>query len=231
MDIERMVEALGDGKEEGGPTLYCCSQGVLYVKRSSKPDSKKIIRLQRPVGTSVRATGTTWRGPGGGLWAELDEARGSEGGWALVNGPGFDLSGPALVDASKDKDLVLLEIVMLDYQALPVWASLVPKDLTIRKVKRMMCQQTGLVEGHCCLGKDPPVHPDSKEPISIDYMPTLQDDNTVASLKFSGTGRIYLIYLDELPQDFKRPGAIVIKRDTVSSPAPIDWTSKPATAQ
>mmetsp|Transcript_106163 Transcript_106163/g.310336 ORF Transcript_106163/g.310336 Transcript_106163/m.310336 type:complete len:219 (-) Transcript_106163:110-766(-) len=212
MDVESMVEAVSDGLEEGGPQLYCCSQGAIFVKRSSNPKSKKIIRLQRPVGTNVHTTGKTWRGPGGGTWAELNAARG-ETGWALVDGPGFGLNGPALVDAAKDRDLVRLEIILLDVQAMPIFESLLPKDLTLKKVKKIMCQQTGLVEGHCCLGKDIPYHHDSKQPISIDYMPSLEEDRTVGSLGFPGAGRIYCIYLEELPQDFKRPEPIQISLD------------------
>mmetsp|Transcript_51220 Transcript_51220/g.158691 ORF Transcript_51220/g.158691 Transcript_51220/m.158691 type:complete len:235 (+) Transcript_51220:161-865(+) len=231
MDVESMVDALGDGTDEAqnGPKLYCVIQGALFVKRSSNPESKKIIKLQRPVGTNLHATGKTWRGPGGGLWAQLNATRG-ETGWVLVDGPGFGLAGPALVDAAKDRELVRIDIVLLDHQALPIFESLVPKDLTIRKLKRMMCQKTGLIEGHCCLGKDPPVHPDSREVISIDYMPSLQDDKTVGSLGFPGAGRVYCIYLDELPQDFKRPEPIKIDLEAVKPPmqAPTDWKNSAA---
>lgn len=229
MDIEGMVDAMADGMEEGSPKLYCCSQGVLFVKRSTNPESKKIIRLQRPVGTNVHTTGRIWRGPGGGVWAELNAARG-ESGWALVDGPGFGLNGPALVDAAKDKDLVRIEVILLDHQALPVFESLIPKEITVKKVKRMLCQQTGLIEGHCVLGKDPPKSPHSGESISIDYMPALEEDKSVGSLGFPGAGRLYLIYLDDLPQDFKRPQAIKIETETSKPAVSIDWKAKPAAA-
>lgn len=81
---------------------YACSTAAIFLKRSRDPASGKIVRLKREVGASVQTTGNTWTGPGGGLWVELEAGTNEEhGGWALVQGPGFGLSGPALVNRSE----------------------------------------------------------------------------------------------------------------------------------
>jgi len=217
--------ALPDEPAEGGPTLYCCSQAVLFVKKSKDPESKKIAKLQKPVGHNVYSTGRTWRGPSGGLWAELDVVRG-ELGWVLVEGPGFGLSGPALVDASKDKGFARVEVVLLDHLACVVFDSMLSRETSVRQLKKMLCQRTGLLQGHCVLGKDPPTHPDSGEPISIDYMPALPEEATVDSLGLGGAGRLYLIYLDEFPEDFKRGPRVQIDK-VFGERAPVTWRAKP----
>lgn len=81
---------------------YICSTAAIFLKKSQDPASGKIVRLKREVGTSVLTTGNTWTGPGGGLWVELEASASEEhGGWALVQGPGFGLRGPALVNRSE----------------------------------------------------------------------------------------------------------------------------------
>jgi len=201
-DMESLAVVM---EEKDGPKLYSCAQGVMFVKRSADPESTKIAKLMRPVGTSLRATGRTWTGPSGGVWAEIDELDGEHASWALVQGPGFGVSGPVLVEVSPDRKLVRLEVVLLDYQRSGVlFESMLPGTTTLAAVKRMVCQKTGLIQGHCCLGKDPPVNHDSGEPISIDYMPALSDEKDLDSLKFQDEGMLFLVYLDDLPKDFKR---------------------------
>lgn len=82
-----------------GPRRYCVAQGVLFAKRSDDPTIGDIVRSKPRPGKVVRTTGKSWRGPNGGLWAEFDAQAGEKPGWVLVEGPGFKLDGPALVEA------------------------------------------------------------------------------------------------------------------------------------
>mmetsp|Transcript_73380 Transcript_73380/g.215122 ORF Transcript_73380/g.215122 Transcript_73380/m.215122 type:complete len:285 (+) Transcript_73380:91-945(+) len=84
--------------DRDGPRLYRCAVPSIFLKRSEDPSAGQIVKLRREVGAEVQATGKTWTGPGGGIWAELEPSAGS--GWALVRGAGFGLTGPALVDPS-----------------------------------------------------------------------------------------------------------------------------------
>eukprot|EP00811_Abedinium_folium_P003629 NODE_13339_length_1171_cov_5.636973.p1 GENE.NODE_13339_length_1171_cov_5.636973~~NODE_13339_length_1171_cov_5.636973.p1 ORF type:complete len:253 (+),score=95.84 NODE_13339_length_1171_cov_5.636973:142-900(+) len=71
------------------PTAFRILRGEVYRRRE---DSEKIIKVSRDVGSTVRTTGETWRGPSGGLWAKLDTSSGEKPGWAYVEGPGFGAS-------------------------------------------------------------------------------------------------------------------------------------------
>ncbi|CAE7310391.1 unnamed protein product [Symbiodinium natans] len=75
------------------PVEYRVLQGALFKKPSKDPSSAKVTKLSRKVGSKVRSTGRTWRGPAGGLWIELDAKK---PGWLLVEGPGFNQTGPLL---------------------------------------------------------------------------------------------------------------------------------------
>lgn len=203
---------------DNGPTLYRCSQGLMFVKRSEEPASTKITRLKKPIGSYVYSTGRLWKGPSGGTWTELDAAKG-EMGWALVEGPGFGIAREALVDATRS-GVLKLEVVLLDVQACMVFESLITKDVTTRDVKKMVCQKTGLEVGFCCLGKDPPMNPQSGDTISIDYMPSLDDEKTVSSYGFVETAMLFLIYIGEYPPDFMKPPPIQISLQDLVQPQP-----------
>mmetsp|Transcript_19073 Transcript_19073/g.44858 ORF Transcript_19073/g.44858 Transcript_19073/m.44858 type:complete len:282 (-) Transcript_19073:466-1311(-) len=88
----------------GGPSIYLCATNSLFLKKSSNPRSGKIVKQKRDPGSQVQSTGRTWTGPSGGLWAELtpsaetSKEEGWDHAWALVDGPGFGLDGPALID-------------------------------------------------------------------------------------------------------------------------------------
>eukprot|EP00439_Symbiodinium_sp_Y106_P064010 s6040_g10.t1 len=52
------------------PVEYRVMQGPLFKKPSKDPNSSKVIKLNRKVGSKVQSTGQTWQGPAGGLWLE-----------------------------------------------------------------------------------------------------------------------------------------------------------------
>lgn len=78
--------------------VYRPTVGFLLVKRVADPSTGKIVKVTRATDSPVQSTGRVWTGPSGGRWTELDAEKGEQRGWALVEGPGFGLAGPALVD-------------------------------------------------------------------------------------------------------------------------------------
>jgi len=75
------------------------------MKRSEDPSSGKISKVKVPPEVRIYSSGRVWTGPSGGRWAQLDASRGGEAGWVLVEGPGFGLRGPALVDPASAEEL------------------------------------------------------------------------------------------------------------------------------
>jgi hypothetical protein len=73
--------------EKYGPAEYRIMQGVLFKKPSKDPASEKVIQLNRPVGSKIKTTGETWKGPSGGEWVYLDPFVEKEG-WVLIKGTG-----------------------------------------------------------------------------------------------------------------------------------------------
>lgn len=102
--LEKLQVDGGGPIESGGPTTYLCGPSGLFLKKSANPRSGKIVKQKRDEGSEVPATGRTWTGPSGGVWAELKpnksvaKEEGWDTAWALVEGPGFGLEGPALID-------------------------------------------------------------------------------------------------------------------------------------
>merc|ERR1719401_1802307 len=105
----------------------------------------------------------------------------------LIKGPGFGLTGPALLPLEKSSNLVDVRIQKLDTRSTCVWHSIVPADTTIGGIKILLCKKTKLQVSGCCLGKDPPIHPETRQPVAIDYMNVLKDNESLESLKFSKT--------------------------------------------
>mmetsp|Transcript_120860 Transcript_120860/g.270076 ORF Transcript_120860/g.270076 Transcript_120860/m.270076 type:complete len:318 (+) Transcript_120860:51-1004(+) len=82
--------------EEESPGVLFVLQGVLFRKEGASIEKAAVKKLKRASGTEVRVTGRCWRGPSGGLWAELDTTMGEKAGWVLIEGPGFGVDGPIL---------------------------------------------------------------------------------------------------------------------------------------
>lgn len=107
---ETALEAAVEEPEPCGPCEYHVVQGPLVKKPGTQgPTGSKIIKLNRKVGSVVKTTGQTWRGPAGGEWVELDPAV-EKPGWLLVEGPGFDLPGPLLDRVQPDDPAVVLSL-------------------------------------------------------------------------------------------------------------------------
>jgi len=110
-NMNKMVVDGGGPIEGGGPCLYVCGTNAIFLKKSSNPRAGKIVKQKRDPGSQVQSTGRTWTGPSGGMWTELlPSSEGSkeeswDKAWALVDGPGFGLDGPALIDPTRPPDL------------------------------------------------------------------------------------------------------------------------------
>merc|ERR1711879_233018 len=82
-------------------------QSSLFKKPGSDPETQKITKLSRPLGSIVRTTGQSWTGPSGGKWVQLDPDA-EKPGWILVEGPGFNTPGPMLENAEPGEESPLI---------------------------------------------------------------------------------------------------------------------------
>eukprot|EP00913_Durusdinium_trenchii_P008660 g8134.t1 len=133
---------------EGAPTQYIVAQG--------DPTSQKILKAKRPVGSKIYTTGTIWKGPQGGVWAEVDIGKSpGEMGWALVEGPGFGLRGPSLIDPeANDGASQMIHIRWLKDP--PIFNCLMPKTATVGDLVDTFCARTGLNRKETILTKGLP---------------------------------------------------------------------------
>lgn len=186
---------------EDGPTIYKVVQGTVFLKRDKEPTSRNIVKLSLPVGKKLHSTGYTWKGPQGGTWAELNESRSKEVGWMLVEGPGFGVQGPLLMDEAAEEVRQVVKIKLTDSQD-AIFSCTVPKEVTIRTIIEMLCDQTGLENKEVVLTKGLPAKsPDgSGRLLPLDYtrpQDILSRDATVAEADI--TDVLNLVYMDELP--------------------------------
>ncbi|CAK9060190.1 unnamed protein product [Durusdinium trenchii] len=141
---------------EGAPTQYIVAQGVCFLKPGEDPTSQKILKAKRPVGSKIYTTGTIWKGPQGGVWAEVDIGKSpGEMGWALVEGPGFGLRGPSLIDPeANDGASQMIHIRWLKDP--PIFNCLMPKTATVGDLVDTFCARTGLNRKETILTKGLP---------------------------------------------------------------------------
>mmetsp|Transcript_44181 Transcript_44181/g.99590 ORF Transcript_44181/g.99590 Transcript_44181/m.99590 type:complete len:300 (+) Transcript_44181:68-967(+) len=78
-------------------TLYVL-QEVCFKKGGADPEKAGVVKLKRSTGHALKVTAARWRGPSGGLWAELEVSGDQKPGWVLIEGPGFGIEGPVLGD-------------------------------------------------------------------------------------------------------------------------------------
>lgn len=201
-----MAPIKDDNIENTGALAYRCAQPAMFVKRSERPDSKAICKIQRAVGSTIHSTGNVWTGPSGGKWCELDAVKG-EMGWMLISGPGFGLSGPALVDAEdiEKKNVVNLQVVLLRETASIAFQGFVDQNYTVGQLQKMIATETGLTKHHICLGKEPPAIKAGTR-LSIDYMRELNVDKKLIDCNIrvtNGVARLFLVYVGEYPKGFQ----------------------------
>lgn len=201
MSLEAL-RASDSAYNQDGPTIYQAVQGILFLKPDEEPTSTKIIKVKRPNGYKVHSTGYTWRGPQGGLWAEVDPTK-SSAGWVLVEGPGFGVKGPLLMSEETDNSLVTTINILINTED-TLFSVTLPHHVTVRTVIEMLCSRTGLENKEVVLTKALPAkNPDgSGRMLPLDYThpkDVLRREWTLAEADI--TDSLYLIYMDELPQD------------------------------
>jgi len=93
--MDRVV-LVASGYEFEESCTYQVLHDVCFRKDGADPEKAGIRKVKRSTGTPLSCTSRRWRGPSGGLWAELAESEGQKPGWVLVEGPGFGVDGPLL---------------------------------------------------------------------------------------------------------------------------------------
>jgi len=114
MSTQKTFARLAPGQSAGAmaaapaiaSTVYKLPPDVehVFLKRSEDPTKGAIAKVKRSAEYRVHSTGRVWVGPSGGRWAEIDASKSEEKGWALLEGPGFGLKGPALMKHAEDVD-------------------------------------------------------------------------------------------------------------------------------
>jgi len=92
---------------------YYVTLGVVYKKPGEDPETQKILKLNRKVGSIVHTTGKVWKGKSGGFWVEVDVSSGDSGaggksGYVMIDANGFGTPGPCLQKANKEDGPPLL---------------------------------------------------------------------------------------------------------------------------
>jgi len=195
----------GATTKHGGPTAYCVAQGMCFLKPSEEPSTTKILKAKRPVGSVIYATGQTWEGPQGGVWAEVDVARSpGEMGWVLVQGPGFGVKGPLLVDPSGTENASTLINIRWGKDP-PIFSCMMPKSATIGDLVQTFCARTGLNRKETIFTKSLPAKAPNGTGLLLptDYTASkdvLQNDMTIEAANISDT--LNLVYIGHFEEDY-----------------------------
>mmetsp|Transcript_21476 Transcript_21476/g.62177 ORF Transcript_21476/g.62177 Transcript_21476/m.62177 type:complete len:157 (+) Transcript_21476:900-1370(+) len=99
--VTDMVDDVPGSAAEGPTPLgHRVLQGIVsgaarpcFKKPGAYPESERVLKLTRPVGSLLASAGKTWRGPSGRRWVELEVATVEKLGWALIEGLGFGQPG------------------------------------------------------------------------------------------------------------------------------------------
>mmetsp|Transcript_93941 Transcript_93941/g.163147 ORF Transcript_93941/g.163147 Transcript_93941/m.163147 type:complete len:388 (+) Transcript_93941:78-1241(+) len=85
---------------------YYVTLGVIFKKPGDDPETQKMLKLTRKVGSIVHTTSKVWKAPKGGFWVELDVSNGDSGagekpGYVMIDAAGFGTPGPCLQIANE----------------------------------------------------------------------------------------------------------------------------------
>lgn len=183
---------------------YWVMQGPLFKKPGSDPETAKVIKLTKPVGSIVKTTGKLWKGPSGGEWVQLDPAT-EKPGWLLVEGPGFNVAGPMLDQAEPGQmePLVLkLYSMITDSELCEIC---IHKTQTIARVKQWVALRDphGLKPGKVLVANEMP-NDTERSSFSIAQFPTskLYDDKLkLQDTVFKSGDMVPYFYMGESTDD------------------------------
>lgn len=202
------IETTTTAMAEGGPTVYKVAQGQIFLKHSEEPAGGRIVKAVRPVGAVIYTTGHSWTGPRGGKWAEIDVARSpGEMGWILVEGPGFGVNGPLLIDPSVETKMQLVQIQGPDKDV--IFSLMMQTDQKVKQLIDALCKRTGLNPKEVVLTKGLPgkAPTGSGIPLPVDYVPAkyvLTKDMTIEGADIQEA--VHLMYIGHFDEDY-RPSA------------------------
>jgi len=150
----------------------------------------------------VYATGLRWTGPSGGVWAELDATMGQFG-WTLVEGPGFGINGPVLIDPQTLASMLMIHIHYLGQTKEDnkvVYECMTQKEQLVGTFVKRFAKQCNLNPKLVMLTKGLPAKQPNGTGMSLpaDYIrgeDLLSPDRTLASYDaLSDEPTLYLIY-------------------------------------
>mmetsp|Transcript_30243 Transcript_30243/g.76374 ORF Transcript_30243/g.76374 Transcript_30243/m.76374 type:complete len:215 (-) Transcript_30243:114-758(-) len=193
------------GLREGGVPSYMVAQGLVFIKHAQDPTSQKIVRAKRSVGFMVYCTGRSWTGPLGATWAEVDDTRSpGECSWVLVQGPGFGVVGPLLVDPLSEEH-ASQRIAVRWCRDPPIFECVMPKTATIGDVVNVFCARTGLNKKETILTKSLPKKAPNGSGILLpmDYTSAkdvLFNEMTIRDAQITDT--LNLVYVGHFEEDY-----------------------------
>lgn len=195
-------------RHRSGTVTYRSVHDVLFTKEMGG----LIKHRPQRVGSCVFTTGNEWRGPQGGLWVQASK---SESLWYLVQGPGFGVDGPCLVNEAGTLDHLQISVNFVstagDFRVLDTF---MPQSNTVRSLRKQLCEQTQLKpRGTIILSRSEKRCADSKEldgaPVPIEAIgpvvstpEVLEDSRTLASYKLGQRATLYLLYNYEFAADY-----------------------------
>jgi len=159
---------MGPGRDDGA-SVYYVTQGVIFVKPSDDPSAPHIVRAIRAKGSKVYTTGETWVGKQGGLWAELDPVLNRHcAGWVLIEGQGFGVEGPLLLEESCTRFVTVKGYARRDYI---VQDFVMRKAAPVRELIARIALENHLNERRVVLTKELPgyVPDDPVHRLGMDY--------------------------------------------------------------
>lgn len=92
---------------------YYVTLGLIIKKPGDDPETQKMLKLTRQVGSIVHTTSKVWKAPKGGFWVELDVSQGDSGagekpGYVMIDASGFGTPGPCLQLANAEDGAPLI---------------------------------------------------------------------------------------------------------------------------
>lgn len=189
---------------DDGPTVYTVAQGFFFIKKSKDPEVNRIVKSVRHVGSQIYTTGETWTGPKGATWAKIDVERSpGEMGWALVEGPGFGVKGPLLVDPTTTGDG--LQLIQIKYEKDAIFSMMMSTSGTVGQLIDRLCLRTNLKRKEVVLTKGLPAKAPNGSGIRLpaDYVAPkdiLFREMTIAEAHV--TEPLILMYIGHFDEDY-----------------------------
>mmetsp|Transcript_159560 Transcript_159560/g.306291 ORF Transcript_159560/g.306291 Transcript_159560/m.306291 type:complete len:523 (-) Transcript_159560:84-1652(-) len=183
-------------------TVYRAQYDHVYIKRSggSNPESARVDRCSCRPGAALYTTGVKWSDSSGGEWLQhkTKPGYGKVHGWMLVQGAGFGIDGPFMIQESQIVDHVHIRVNFLaSIGEFTVYDTFLHVSTKIKTLKNCLGKATGLQPKSLMLLKP---EADSNEVKSKNLV---NDSATLESVGFTGgKATLSMLYLDDFTKDF-----------------------------